>query len=151
MLILNICSYFCNILRHRNIWCNYVGKLGEWKNLLQKNDYIGQVKGQTSIDCVAGNVLSSITQLCLTLCDPMDCSTPGFPAHHELPELTQTHLHWVSDTIQPSHPLFSPAPPTFSISQHQGLFKWVTFSHQVAKILEFHHQSFQWVFRTDFL
>ena len=77
---------------------------------------------------------------------------PGFPVHHQLPELTQTHVHWVSDVIQPSHPLSSPSPPTFNLSQHQGLFKWVSYFHQVAKVLEFQlqHQSFQWIFRTDF-
>ena len=91
------------------------------------------------------------TQSCLTLCDPMDCSTPGFPVHHQLPEFTQTHLHWVCDAIQPSHLLWSPSPPAFNLSQHQGLFKWVSSSHQVTKVLEFQlqHQSFQWIFRTD--
>ena len=72
-------------------------------------------------------------QLCVTLCDPMDCSTPGFPVHHQLPELAQTHVHWVSEAIQPSRPLSPPSPPTFSISQHQGLFQGVSFSHQVTK------------------
>ena len=87
---------------------------------------------------------SSVAQLCPTLCDPMDCSTPGFLVHHQLPELAQTHVHWVSDAIQPSHPLSSPSPPAFNIAQHQGLFQWVSSLHQVAKILEFHlqHQSF---------
>ena len=83
---------------------------------------------------------SSVTQSCPTSCDPMDCSTPGFPVHHQLPELTQTHVHWVSDAIQPSYPLSSPSPPTFNHSQHQGLFKWVSSSNQVAKILEFQLQ-----------
>ena len=85
-------------------------------------------------------------------CDPMDCSTPGFPVHHQLPELAQTHVHWVGDAIQPSHPLSSPSPPALNPSQHQGLFKWVSSSHEVAKVLEFQlqHQSFQWIFRTDF-
>ena len=98
-------------------------------------------------------VFSSVAQSCPTLCDPMDCSMPGFPVHHQLPELTQTHIHRVSDAIQPSHPLSSPSPPAFNLSQHQGLFQWVSSSHQVAKILEFQlqHQSFQWIFRTDFL
>ena len=94
---------------------------------------------------------SSVAQSCPTLCDPMDCSMPGFPVHHQLWELAQTHVHWVSDAIQPSHPLSSTSPPAFSLSQHHGLFKWVTSSHQVAKVLEFQHQSFQWIFRTDFL
>ena len=81
------------------------------------------------------------------------CSTLGFTIHHQLLELAQTHVHRVSDAIQPSHPLSSPSPPAFNLSQHQGLFKWVSSSHQVAKGLEFQlqHQSFQWIFRTDFL
>ena len=86
---------------------------------------------------------SSVTQLCLTLCDPMDCNTPDFPVHEQLPELTQTHVHQVGDAIQPSYPLSSPSPPTFNLSQHQGLFKLVSSSHQVAKVLELQHQSFQ--------
>ena len=73
--------------------------------------------------------------------------------HHQLPKFAQTHVHWVSDTIQPSHPLSSPSPPAFNLSQHQGLLKRISSSHQVAKVLEFQlqHQSFQWIFRTDFL
>ena len=80
---------------------------------------------------------SSVAQLCPTLCDLMDCSAPGLPVHYQLPEFTQTHAHWVSDAIQPSHPLSSPSPPAFNLSQHQGLFKWVSSSHQVVKVLEF--------------
>ena len=68
---------------------------------------------------------SSVAQLCSTLCDPMDCSAPGFPVHHQLLELAQTHDHWVDDAIQPSHPLLSPSPPAFNLFQYQGLFKWV--------------------------
>ena len=95
---------------------------------------------------------SSITHLCPTLCNPMDCRTPDFPVHHQLPELTQTHVQRVSVAIQPSHPLPSPSPPTFNLSQHQGLFQWVSSLHQVAKVLKFQlqHQSFQWIWRTDF-
>ena len=95
---------------------------------------------------------SSAAQLCPTLCNPTDCSTPGFPVRHQLPEFTQTHVHWVTDAIQPSHPLMSPS-PAFNLSQHQGLFKWVNSSHQVAKVLEFQlqHQSFQGTPRTDLL
>ena len=76
---------------------------------------------------------------------------PGLPVHHQLPESTQTHFHWVSDAIQPFHPLSSPFPPALNLSQHQGLFKWVRSSHQVAKVLEFQlqHQSLQWTPRTD--
>ena len=76
-------------------------------------------------------------QSCLTLCDPMDCSTSDFPVHHQCLELTQTHVRWVSDTIQLSYPLLSPSPPAFNLSQHQGLFQWVSSSHQMAKVLEF--------------
>ena len=80
----------------------------------------------------------------------MDCSTPGLPVHHQLPEFAQ-RVHWVDDVIQPSHALSSPSPPTFNLSQHQGLFKWISSSHQVVKVLEFQlqHQSFQWTARTD--
>ena len=96
---------------------------------------------------------SSATQSCQTV-------TPWTSAHHchcQLPEFTQTHVHWVSDTIQPLHPLSSTSPPAFNLSKHQGLFKWVSSSHPVAKVLEFQlqyfrsDQSFQWIFRTDFL
>ena len=87
--------------------------------------------------------VSSVAQSCLTLCDPMDCSRPGFPVYHLLPEPTQTHVHEVGDTIQPSHPRLSPS-PAFNLSQHQNLFQWVNSSHQVAKVLEIQlqHQSF---------
>ena len=93
------------------------------------------------------------SQSCPTLCDPMDCTTPGFPVLHQLSELAQTHVHLVGDAIQLSHPLLSPSPPIFNLSQHQGLFQWVSSSHEVAKVLEFQlqHQSFQCIFRTDFL
>ena len=83
----------------------------------------------------------------------MDCSTPGLPVHHQLSELAQTHVHRVGDAIQPSHPLSTPFPPAFSLSQHQGLFQWVSSLHQVAKVLELQlqHWSFQWIFRIDWL
>ena len=82
---------------------------------------------------------------CPTLCNPMDCSMLGFPVHHQLPELAQTHVHQVGDAIQPFHPLSSPSPPVLNLSQHQGLFQLVSSSYQVAKVLEFQlqHQSFQ--------
>ena len=80
---------------------------------------------------------SSVAQSCQTLCEPMNHSTPGLPVHHQLPKFTQTHVHRVSDAIQPSHPLSSPSPPAPSPSQHQSLFQWVNSSHEVAKILEF--------------
>ena len=85
---------------------------------------------------------SSVAQSCLTLCDPMNHSTPGLPVHHQLPEFTQTHVHRVSDAIQPSHPLSSPSPPVPNPSQHQSLFQWVNSSHEVAKVLQLrHHQK----------
>ena len=96
---------------------------------------------------------SSVAQSCPTLCDFMNHSMPGLPVHHQLPESTQTHVHWVDDAIQPSHPLSSLSPPALNLSQHQGLFKWVSSLHEVAKVLEFQlqHQSFQWIPRTDLL
>ena len=84
---------------------------------------------------------SSVTQLCPTLCDPMNRSTPGLPVHHQLLEFTQTHAHRVGDAIQPSHPLWSPSPSDPNPSQHQGLFLWVNSSHEVAKVLEFQLQA----------
>ena len=95
----------------------------------------------------------SVAQLCPTICSPMDCSIPGFPGHHHLRELAQTHVHWVGDAIQSSQPLSSPSPPPLNLSQHQGLFQWVSSLHQVAKVLQLQlqHQNFQWIFRTDFL
>ena len=95
---------------------------------------------------------SSFTQSCLTLCNPMECSTPGFPVHHQLPKLAQTHVRWIGDAIQPSHPLMSPSPLAFNVCQHQGLFQWVSSSHQVVEILELQlqHQSFQWLFQDWF-
>ena len=103
--------------------------------------------------CIPSVQFSSVTQSHPTLCSLMDYSMPSLPVHHKLPEFIQTHVHWIGDAIQPPHPLSSPSPPTFNLSQHQGLFKWVRSSYQVAKTLEFQlqHQSFQWIFRTDFL
>ena len=82
-------------------------------------------------------MFSSVIQLCPTLCNPMDCSMPGFPVHHQLPESTQTHVHWVSDAIQPSRPLSFPSPPAFNLSQHQGLFQGVSSSHRWPKYWSF--------------
>ena len=88
------------------------------------------------------NMQFDVVQLSLTLWDHMNCSTPGLPVFHHLLEFTQTHVHWVSDAIQPSHPLSSSSPIAFSLSQHQGLFQWVSSSHQVAKglVLQLQHQ-----------
>ena len=118
-----------------------ISKMTEWSQFISKaNHSISQ-----SVQ------FSSVTQSCLTLCDPVDCSTLCIPVHHQLPELTQTHVHRVGDAIQSSHPQLSPSPPAFNLSQEQGLFKWISSSHQVARLLERQHQFFQWIFRTDFL
>ena len=110
-------------------------------------------KGSDMMEHAVHIQFSSVTQSCLTLCNPVDCSTPGFPVLHHFLEFVQTHVHCVSDAIQLSHPLLSLSPPAFNLSQHQGLFQWVSSSYQAAKVLEsqFQHQSFQWMFRTDFL
>ena len=99
------------------------------------------------------HVCCSVNKSCPTLCNPMDRRTPGFPVHQQLLVLAQTHVHGVGDAIQPSHPLLSPSPPAFNLSQHQSLFQQVSSLYQVAKVLEFQlqHQSFQWIARTDFL
>ena len=95
----------------------------------------------------------SVAKSCLTFCDLMDYSMPGFPVFHCLPEFAQIHVHWVSDDIQPSYPLLPASSPALNLSEHQGFFQWVSSSHHVAKVLELHlqHQSFQWIFRADFL
>ena len=121
-----------------------------WEQSLGENGYV-YMYGWVSLlstwnyhNIVNHLSVQSVTQSCLTLCNPMDCSMPGLPVHHQLLEFTQTHVHWVGDAIQPSHPLWSPSPPAFNLSEHQGLFKWVSSLHQVAKRLEFQlqHQSF---------
>ena len=106
-----------------------------------------------TLNITVSQSVSSVTQLCLILCDPMNRSTPGLPVHHQLLESTQTHADQVGDAIQPSHPLSSPYPPAPNPSQHQGLFQLVNSSHEVAKVLEFQlqHQSFQWTPRTELL
>ena len=97
------------------------------------------------------NIISSSLYCCCSVCptpwDPMDCSPPGFPVLYHILEISQAHVHWADDAIQPSHLLSSPSPSAFSLSQHQGLFQWVSSSHQVAKVLEFQlqHQFFQWI------
>ena len=112
-----------------------------WKLSCQVQKQLIQFSSVQSLSCVP------------TLCDSMNRSTPVPPVHQQLPESTQTHVHRINDATQPSHPLSSPSPPTLSLSQNQGLFKWVRSSHQVAKVLEFQpqHQPFQWTPRTDLL
>ena len=128
--IQGLANFFCK--GHIVTICRSVGH----RVCLQLLNSATEVQKQPSVQ------FSSVAQLCLTLCDPTDCSIPGFPVHHQHLELAQTHVHRVSDAIQPSHPLLFPSPPVFNLSQHQSLF---SSSHQVAKVLEFQlqHQSFQ--------
>ena len=144
------------------MWWRKVWEEGEVSKVYYKNTHVFLSRRLLSsfnlsylrIDLISRHShIGGSVQSRLALWDAMDCSMPGLPVHHQLPEFTQTHVRWVSDAIQPFHPLFSPSPPTFDLSQHEGLFKWVNSSHQVAKVLEFQlqHQSFQWIFRTDFL
>ena len=95
----------------------------------------------------------AVVQLHVTLHDAVDCSMSGFPVLHYLPESDQTHIHWVSDVIQLSHPLLPTSPPALNLSQHQDLFHWVGPSRQVTRVLELQlqHQSLWWIFRTDLL
>ena len=108
-------------------------------------------KGRGTNHCLLQPHCSSVTKSCPTLGNPVDCSTPGFSVLHYLLEFAQTHVLWVSDATQPSYPLSSPSLLALNLSQHPSLFQWVGSLHQVARILELQHQSFQWMFRVDFL
>ena len=140
------CSLICLYLLHCSFHCHISG-LG----ILFQALWMFSINQTTFV--VSYYQFSSVAQSCPTLCDPMNCSTPGLPVHYQVPEFTQTHVDWIGDAIQPSHPLSFPLPLALNLSQHQGLFQWVSSSHQVAKVLEFQlqHQSFQWIFRIDFL
>ena len=142
-LILYLCATW-EATKGRTVLSKWKGLGGQHLYWKKQNPLIDNTKGSFQF--------SSVAQLCPTLCDPMNHSMPGLPVHHQLPEFTQTHVHGVGDAIQPPHPLSSPSPRALNLSQHQGLFKWVSSSHQMAKVLHFqlHHQSFQWIFRTDF-
>ena len=135
--------------KHAKTWVEY-SKYYKRSRQKQFWSFLGQRTQQSRADQLSSVQSLSHVQVFET---PWTCSMPGLPVPHQLLEFTQTHVHWVSDAIQPPHPLSSPSPPAFSLSQHQGLFKWVSSSHQVAKVLEFQlqHQSFQWIFKTDFL
>ena len=134
-------------------WFPWSAVYAEWpdfglvENAVQGSSWCWHVSRSHSVQ------FNSVAQSYPTLCDPMDWSTRGFPVHHLLLGLAKTQVHLADDAIQPSHPLLSVSPPTFNLSQHQGLFQWVGSSHQVAKVLAFQlqHQSFQWIVRTDFL
>ena len=150
------------IMKQRNSlavhWLGFTALIARgWiQSLVREPGFCKQLDAVSVCVCVCVCVCiscCSIAQSCPTLCNPMDCSTAGFPVLHYLLELAQTHVHSVSDAIQPSHPLSAPSPPAFSLSQHQGLFLWVSYLHQMAKVLElqFQHQSLQWIFSTDFL
>ena len=133
------------------LWQNSFIFQSSWYSLLKSLQDYPRIQFERihflHIDCC------SVTQSCPTLHDPMDCSMPDFPVLCHLLEFVQTRVHWVSDAIQPSHPLSSPSPPAFNLFQHQGLFQWISSSHQVAKVLELElqHKAFQWIFRIDFL
>ena len=141
----------------KEMWKTYTLKtIGhQWKKLIktQINEKILHTHRLEKLRCPYSVQFSSVVKSCPTLCNHMNHSTPGFPVHLQLQAFTQTHVHWVGDTIQPSHPLSSPSPPAPNPSQHQSLFQWVNSSHEVAKVLEFQlqHQSFQWTPRTDLL
>ena len=98
-----------------------------------------------------GGGCCSVTKLCPTLWDPIDCSTPGLPVPHDVMEFAQVYVRWISDAIQPSYPLLASSPFASNLSHNQGLFQWVSCLYQVAKVLELQLQSFQWIFRVDFL
>ena len=119
-----------------------------WNRLLFHH-YLWENWGLECLNCQAHHCCS-VTNSCPALYDLMNFSTPGFPVFHHFLEFAQTHGHWVSDAIQPSYLVLSPS-PALNVSQHQGLFQWVNSSHQVAKVLELQHQSFQWIFRVYFL
>ena len=136
---------------------------GHWQDLFWKQiSFNLAVFGKDESNFRKNNIMfqfSSVAQSCPTLCDPMNCSTPGLPVHQQLPEFTQTHVHWVSDAIQPSHPLSSPSPPALNLSQHQGLIKWVSSasggqSIEVSastSVLPMNTQdwSFQWIWNSS--
>ena len=113
--------------------------------------YLDSIPSHWSVYPFTNCCCCSVTHLCPTLCDTMDCRMPGFPVLCYFLEFTETHVHWVGDAIQSSCPLSPLSPPAFNLFQHQGLFKWVSSSHHMAKLLELQLQFFQWIFRVDFL
>ena len=123
-----------NLFHIKRLWWHGV------TTVIQNYMFIMHINSHMNIiskEIMNNRVFSSVTQSCLTLCDPKNHSTLGLPVHHQLPESTQTHVHWVTGAIQPFRPLSSPSPPALNPSQHQSLFQWVNSSHEVAKVLEF--------------
>ena len=122
-------------------------------NISPKKTHKWLINTRKMINIISQCCCYSVAKSCPTLFGSLDHSMPGFPVFHYLLEFAQTHVHWVSDAIRPSHPLSPPSPPALNLFQHQGLFQWVGSSHQVAKVLELQlqHQSLQWIFRVDFL
>ena len=145
---------FLAALNNSKLCCDPNIKFGEYIKKFKRNKTISyfcfSCKINPDYECVQ---FSSVAQSCPILCNPMKCSMPGHPVHHQLLEPTQTHVHCVSDPIQPSHPLSSLSPPPSMFPSIRVFFDWVSFSHQVAKLLEFQlqDQSFQWIVRTDLL
>ena len=144
----NMCAFCSNMPIYFPVWFNIL-----WKHVDYSTSQAREHSKNFGKGSKASDQIRSVTQSCPTLCDPMNRSMPGLPVHHQLPEFTQTHVRWVSDAIQPSHPLSSPSPPAPNPSQHQSLFQWVNSSHEVAKVLEFQlqHHSFQRNPRADLL
>ena len=145
-----IISSICNHLPHCIKFSNASACLISWKLLEDRSHVILIFVYPEDSSCFLSSVqLLSCVQLFAT---PWTAAHQACLSINQLPEIAQTHVHCIGDAIQPSHPLSSPSPPVFKLSQHQGLFKWVSSSHQVAKVLEFQlqHQSFQWTPRTDF-
>ena len=140
-------------LRHLCLLDSFLSRLLKWKLTLPRSPHCSDTVFPFWAHRVWPRALSVqfSCSACLTFCRCMRCSMPGLPVHHQVLELLQTHVHRVGDAIQPAHPLSSPSPPAFNLSQHQGLSSWVSFSHQVAKVLKLQHQSFQWTFRTVLL
>ena len=141
-------------------WLDLLAVQGTLKSLFQHHSskasifqHSASLWSNSHIHTSVSQSVSPVVQSCPTLWDHMNCRMPGLPVHHQLPKFTQTHVHWVSDAIQPSHRLSSPSPPFPNPSQHQSLFQWVNSSHEVAKILGFQlqHQSFQCTPRNDLL
>ena len=151
---LNALHILFHFISKTSLWSRfYNDSLCTDERLCHEHPAGGLTAGQCTAEVWLCIHFSSVAQSCPTLSNPMNHSTPGLPVHHQLPEFTKTHVHWVSDAIQPSHPLSSPFPTVLNLSQHQGLFKWVSPSHQVAKVseLQLQHLSFQWTPRTDLL